>query len=70
MLDTLALSYSFCLIKSTIKKSRSNVFKYKKLRVSTALILQGYPLNQVSECFYLGILLMDNLACTSDVERP
>ena len=30
-------------------------------------MLQGQPLKQVSECVYLGVVLMDNLACTSDM---
>ena len=33
------------------------------------LTFQDHTSRQVRECVYLGVVLMDNLACTSDVER-
>ena len=45
------------------------VFKHKSEWFSTNFLLQGQPLRQVSDCAYLGVVLMDNLACTSDREH-
>ena len=69
MLDTLASELENLCLKINVEKSCDIVFKLKSRKISTNLSLQGQPLKQVSECVYLGVVLMDNLACTSDMER-
>ena len=55
-------------LKINVEKSCNILFKHKSRRTSTNLLLQGQPLKQVRECAYLGVVLMDNLAYTSDME--
>ena len=72
MLDMLAPKLENLSLKIKRENSCNTVFKHKSKRISTALTLQGQPLKQVNECVYPNIvlkLLMNNLACTSDVER-
>ena len=69
MLDTLALKLEKVSLKINVEKSFNIVIKHESRRISTDLSLQGQPLKQVSKCVYLGVVLMDNLACTSDMER-
>ena len=69
MLDTLAPKLEKLSLKINVAKSCNIVFKHKSRKISTNLVLQGQSLKQVSECTYLGVVLMDNLACTSDMER-
>ena len=68
MLDTLASEKENLFIKTNAENTCNNVFKHKNKINSAALTLPGYPLKYVSEYFYLSIVLMDNLACTSGVE--
>ena len=56
-------------LKNNVEKSYNIVFKHKSKNISTALTLQCLPIEQVSECVYLGVVLMENLSCTSDVKR-
>jgi len=69
MLETLAPKLENLSLKINVEKSCIIVFKHKIRRISTNLLLQGQPLKQVNECAYLGVVLIDNLACTSDMER-
>ena len=69
MLDTLSLKLEKLSLKINVETSCNIVFKHKSRRISTKMSLQGQPMKQVSECVYLSIVLMNNLACTSDMER-
>ena len=68
MLDSLAPKLEKLSLIINVEKSCDIVFQHKSRRISTKLTLQGQPLKQVIECVYLGVALIDSLACTSDME--
>ena len=69
MVDTFALKLENLSLKINVEKSCNIVFKNKSKRIWTSFTFQGQPLEQVSECAYLGVVLMDNLARTTGMER-
>ena len=69
MLDTFAPRLENLSLKRNVENSCNNVFKHKSRSISNNFLLQGHPLKQLSEFAYLGVVLIDNLACTSDMEQ-
>ena len=69
MLDKLASMLENLSPEINVEMSCNIVFKHRSKSISTVMMLQAHPLKQVSEFVYLGVVLMDNLVCTSDLER-
>ena len=69
MLDTLAPKIENLSLKINVEKSCNIVFEHKSRRNPTNWLLQDHPLKNVSKCVYVGVVLKDNLARTSDMER-
>ena len=68
MFDALAPKSEKFSLQVNVEKTCNVVFKQKNKRLPTTMTLQGHPLKLVCECIYLVVVLMDKLACTSDVE--
>ena len=69
MFNTHAPKLENSTLKINVEKSCNILFKNKSNRTSTNLTVQGQLLEQACECVYLGIELMDNIACTTYMER-